>query len=143
MGHAEPEVKSKACTARGPVQAKASIHKIHWMAENGACSSRAKACRGSPSATSCTMESFIHLQQGTKGEDSTQQLHAPQAHPMQGVGQHLSVLTPSAPHMRLMRLILYMWSAMLSEPLTLHRTQPVLFVICSMRIISAFDCICR
>ena len=84
------------------------------------------------------MESFIHLQQGRKGENPTQQLHAAKPHLTQGIGQHLSVLTPSAPHMRLMRLILYMWSAMLSEPFTLHRIQPVLLVIYSMRRVSFF-----
>ena len=39
----------------------------------------------------------------------------------------LSVLTPSAPEMRLISPILYMWSAMLSGPFTLHLIHPVLF----------------
>ena len=39
----------------------------------------------------------------------------------------LSVLTPSAPEMRLMSPILYMWSAILSGPFTLHLIHPVLF----------------
>ena len=47
--------------------------------------------------------------------------------------RHLLVSTPSAPEMRLMRPILYMWSAMLSGPFTLHRIHPVLFVVCSQR----------
>ena len=47
--------------------------------------------------------------------------------------RHLLVSTPSSPEMRLIRPILYMWSAMLSGPFTLHRIHPVLFVVCSQR----------
>ena len=51
----------------------------------------------------------------------------------------LSVLTPSAPDMRLMSPILYIWSAMLSDPFTLHRTHPVLFDVCTPERLSKSD----
>jgi hypothetical protein len=43
----------------------------------------------------------------------------------------LSILTPALPAMRLIMPILYMWSAMLSGPFTLQRTQPVRLDVCT------------